>query len=121
MSTVTAAEPSALRDFLYRQLACWNNGDREGFMALYRQTAHQGLTLDYVGKASMSGEAAWAGLAQMWDGYAHQVRLQLVECLVNGDEAACYFRNLWTAQQTQSTGIETYMLRDGVLLARFYH
>ena len=115
------AEAQALRDFLFQQVAHWNAGRKDAFLALYRRTAPRCLTLEYVAKQTLTGDAAWAGLEAMWTAYNPLVQLQLVECIVNGTEAACYFRNLRGATQQLSTGIETYRLQDGALHARFFH
>ena len=120
-TTPSDASEQPLRDFLFRQVACWNAGDRAAFLQLYRDTARNGLTLEYVAKQTLNGEAAWAGLESMWDSYNPHVRLQMFECIVNGAEAACMFRNLRPASQQLSTGIELYHLRDGILHARFFH
>jgi hypothetical protein len=49
------------------------------------------------------------------------VRLQLVECIVNGADAAGYYRNRWHGPQTLSSGIEIYSFRDGALHVRIFH
>jgi len=116
-----AAEEQALRAFLFQQVSHWNAGRKDDFLALYRRTATAGLTLEYVAKQTLTGEAAWAGLEAMWTAYNPLVQLQLVECIVNGHDAACYFRNLRGATQQLSTGIEVYHLHDGALHARFFH
>lgn len=122
MSTETlATEEQTLRGFLFQQVAHWNAGRKDDFLALYRRTATRSLTLEYVAKQTLTGDAAWAGLEAMWAAYNPLVQLQLVECIVNGSDAACYFRNLRGAAQQLSTGIETYQLQDGALHARFFH
>jgi hypothetical protein len=125
MSTTPTSTPTpqeqAIRDFHFEQVELWNAGRQEDFMALYRRTAPAGLTLEYVGKQTLTGDAAWAGLAHMWVNFNSQVKLQLFECIVNGQDSACYFRNLWGAPQTLSTGIETFSFRSGALHARFFH
>lgn len=122
MSTDTStAEEQALRSFLFQQVAHWNAGRKDDFLALYRRTATRSLTLEYVAKQTLTGDAAWAGLEAMWTAYNPLVQLQLVECIVNGHDAACYFRNLRGATQQMSSGIETYHVQDGALHARFFH
>lgn len=112
---------AALRDFIFTQVELWNAGKRTEFLDLYRRTATAGLTLEYVGQQQLAGDAAWQGLAHMWDSYNPQVRLQLVQCFAHGQDAACQFRNLWSATRRHSDGIEVYRLRDGALHARFFH
>ncbi len=122
MSHITETlSQDGIRRFIVQQAECWNTGRKEDFLALYRALAPNGLTLEYVGKSTATGEAAWAGLDAMWAGYAHQVKIQPVEVIVNGMDAACYYRNLWPVPGTLSTGIETYSFRDGHIHARFFH
>jgi hypothetical protein len=124
MSNAAQTHPlaeQALRDFVFQQIELWNAGRKADFMALYRDTAPTGLTLEYVAKQTLTGNAAWAGLEQMWETYQARVKLQLFECIVNGTDAACYFRNLWSGEQTLSSGIEVYSLREGALHARLFH
>ncbi len=119
-STSTQAE-QALRDFVFRQIELWNAKRKAEFLELYRHIAPAGLTLEYVAKQTLTGDAAWAGLAHMWDTHNAKVKLQLFECIVNGNDAACYFRNLWSDEQSLSKGIELYSLHEGSLHARFFH
>lgn len=114
-------EEQALRQFVFQQIELWNAGRKADFMALYRDTATNGLTLEYVAKQTLTGDAAWSGLEHMWHTYQAKVRLQLFECIVNGTDAACYFRNLWSGEQSLSSGIEIYSLREGALHARLFH
>lgn len=111
----------ALRHFVFQQIDLWNAGRKADFMALYRDTAPAGLTLEYVAKQTLTGDAAWAGMEHMWDTYHAKVKLQLFECIVNGNDAACYFRNLWSGEQSLSSGIEVYTLHEGALHARLFH
>lgn len=117
----TPADESSIRSFIFQQVELWNAKRKDEFLALYRRMAPAGLTLEYVGKQTATGEAAWQGLEQMWATYIDQVKLQLFECIVNGNDAACFYRNLWSAPQKLSTGIEVYSFRDGALHARFFH
>jgi hypothetical protein len=111
----------SIRSFVFQQVGHWNAGRQDEFMALYRSVAPAGLTIEYVGLQTATGDAAWAALTHMWTSYQPLVRLQLVECIVNGSDAACYFRNLRTEAQSLSAGIETYTFRDGTLHLRVFH
>lgn len=113
--------PDSIRSFVFQQVGHWNAGRQDEFTALYRSVAPAGLTIEYVGLQTATGDAAWAALAHMWNSYQALVRLQLVECIVNGADAACYFRNLRIEGQSLSTGIETYTFRDGTLHLRVFH
>jgi hypothetical protein len=119
-SPPTSAE-QVLRDFMFQQIELWNANRKADFLCLYRHIAPAGLTLEYVAKQTLNGDEAWEGLAHMWDTYNAKVKLQLFECIVNGNDAACYFRNLWSDEKKLSKGIEIYSLNEGSLHARFFH
>jgi len=110
-----------LRDFIFKQAEYWNAQRKDDFMALYRGLAPAGLTLEYVGKNTATGDAAWAGLEHMWTSYVDLVKIQPVEVIVNGTDAAAYYRNLWPSQHKHSTGMEVYSIKDGHIHARFFH
>lgn len=114
-------DTATIRRFIVRQAASWNSGSHADFIALYREFAPTALTIEYVGKATMTGDAAWAGLQAMWDGYARLVKIQPVEVIVNGANAACYYRNLWTEKAEFSTGIELYAFGEGSVTLRVFH
>lgn len=118
---MTTLDEAAIRSFVFKQAELWNAGERDAFFALYRSLSPAGLTLEYVGKQTLSGDAAWAAMDHMWTTYREQVRLQLVECIVNGSDAAGYYRNRWHGPQTLSSGIELYSFRDGALHVRIFH
>ncbi len=120
-TTTPSAAEQALRDFVFQQVALWNTGRKADFFSLYRNVAAKSLTIEYVAKQTLADDAAWAGLEQMWITYNTKVKLQLFECIVNGSDAACYFRNLWSSEQTLSSGIEVYHLNDGALHVRLFH
>ncbi|CAN7759108.1 nuclear transport factor 2 family protein [Pseudorhodoferax sp. LjRoot39] len=114
-------DTATIRRFIVRQAAAWNSGNHDDFIALYREFAPRALTIEYVGKATMTGEAAWAGLQSMWDGYARLVKIQPVEVIVNGASVACYYRNLWAEKAEFSTGIEIYEFGEGSVTLRVFH
>ncbi|MBQ1765360.1 MAG: nuclear transport factor 2 family protein [Aquincola sp.] len=114
-------DTATIRRFIVRQSDCWNSGRHADFLALYREFAANSLTIEYVGKSTLTGDAAWAGLQSMWDGYARMVKIQPVEIIVNGTSAACYYRNLWTDKAEHSTGIEVYEFGEGTVKLRVFH
>ncbi|UUZ73961.1 nuclear transport factor 2 family protein [Polaromonas sp. P1(28)-8] len=116
-----AITEDTIRRFIVQQAVCWNSGRKDDFLALYRELTPEGLTVEYVGRSTMTGDAAWAALDAMWTGYAHQVRIQPVEIIVNGSDVACYYRNLWIEPGTLSSGIEVYTVQDGRIHVRIFH
>lgn len=114
-------EASRIRSPLFDQVLHWKTGHRQAFMGLYRRMAHARVTLEYVGKHQASGDGAWDDVEPRSDTCNRQLQLQMVECLVNGSEAARCLRSRWPGPQTFSTGIELHSLRAGALHARFFH
>ena len=54
----------------------------------------------------------------MWDAYAGRVRSEVVEVLVNGNEGACFLRNLRTESGVANPSIEIYRFEEGRLHIR---
>lgn len=121
MTHPTAPDEAAIRRFLFNQVDHWNAARKPEFLAAYRAIAPAGVTIEYVGKKTFEGEAAWGALNQMWDAYAAEVRQQLTECIVNGGEAACVYRNLRPAAATLGAGVEIYAFGGGKLHVRIFH
>lgn len=113
--------PESARAFIFNQVRNWNEQDEAAFFDAYRAVAAQGLTLEYVGAQTLTGEAAWKGMQHMWSTYVNEVKIQLSECLVNGTEVACLMRNLRPASQTLTSGIEIYTFGEGTLHLRVFH
>lgn len=42
---MTTLDEQSIRDFIFKQVALWNAGRKDDFMALYRTVAPAGLTL----------------------------------------------------------------------------
>ena len=87
-------------------------------------------SLDKVGGMATSGYVIpgapehlvhTCALDQMWDAHVADVRQQLTECIVNGGEAACVYRNLRPATATLGTGVEIYAFHAGTLTVRIFH
>ena len=119
MST-TMSNPSEaeIRAFITGQVAFWNAGERDSMTALYERHAPSGLVIEYVGQPLGDG---WATYNHMWDTYAGQVVVEVLEILVNGNEAACSIRNVRTATGLYNPSIETYRFEDGMLHIRYFH
>lgn len=115
---MTIPKNDEIRDFLARQIEYWNGGHREQMTALYRQYALDELVIEYVGHPVGDG---WAAYEHMWDTYAGQVRTEVVQVLVNGNEAACHYRNVRVASGTANPSIETYRFDEGRLHIRYFH
>lgn len=110
----------AIREFLELQINCWNAGDKEGMLNAYRKVAANSLKAEYVGGPVLDG---WPALEEMWSQYNAITKIDPVEILVNGTEAACYLRNQTTTPDGPiiSPSLETYHFGDGTLHARYYH
>jgi hypothetical protein len=109
-------DQQAIGDFLHGQVACWNAGDKEGFFDLYRKMAPNGLSIEYVGFAQGEG---WAMLEAMWEQQRAGIRIEAIEVVIKGAEAACYHRNFRGTEPTSRT-IELYTFGAGTLSARYF-
>lgn len=111
-------DADAIRHFLHTQVACWNAGDRDGFLAAYRAAAAGGLAIEYVGRPATDG---WPVLDAMWERQNAAIEIEEVTLIVNGAEAACHNRNRLRRDGTVIDTIELYRFEpDGRLLVRYF-
>lgn len=98
----------------------WNSADREGVLAAFRSLGPGGFTIEYVGSDPIDGKMA---IDDMWDQYAGICTTDIVELLVNGNEAAALIHNNLKSDDDIVTlpSIETYRVQDGVLEVRYFH
>jgi hypothetical protein len=115
---MTIPSQGEIYDFLKQQVALWNAGEREAMTALYRQYAPDGLVIEYVGEPIGDG---WQTFEHMWDAYSGKVRSEVIEMLVNGNEGACFLRNLRPASGVANPSIEIYRFEEGRLHIRYFH
>ncbi|QCG68145.1 nuclear transport factor 2 family protein [Pseudomonas veronii] len=107
----------AIEHFLHGQVDCWNRSDKEGFMAHYRKIAPKGLTLEYVGQPL---QGAWAVLENMWERQQPHIRIEVIRCIINGNEAACHHSNNRVNGEPGIQTIEVYRFEDGLLQVRYF-
>jgi hypothetical protein len=118
MSTGVGASASDIRHFLHTQVACWNAGDKAGFLAAYREAARGDLLIEYVGRPATDG---WAVLEAMWDRQNAAIEIEEVALIVNGTEAACHNRNKVRSDGRVIDTIELYRFEEsGRLLVRYF-
>lgn len=100
--------------------ARWNAGDLEGVLAAFSALGPRGFSVEYVGNAPLEGQVA---LEEMWSQYGGSCTVDLVELLVNGNEAAVMVRNNVQTPEGIVTmpSIETYKVTDGTLAVRYFH
>ena len=115
MSNPSEAE---IREFLVQQIALWNAEKRQEMTDMYKRYSPKGLAIEYVGQPAGDG---WAAYEHMWDEYGGRVKGEIVEILVNGNEAACHFLNVRKDSGIRNPSIETYRFDDGKLTVRYYH
>jgi hypothetical protein len=113
-----STDANSIRRFLHAQVACWNAGDKDGFLAAYRAAAPGGLTIEYVGRPASDG---WPVLAAMWERQNAAIAIEEVAAMVNGNEAACHNRNRDKETDRTIETIELYRFdEDGALLVRYF-
>ncbi|WP_313634244.1 nuclear transport factor 2 family protein [Massilia timonae] len=107
-----------IRRFLHTQAACWNAGDKAGFLSAYREAAPAGLTIEYVGHPASDG---WPVLDAMWARQNAAIAIEEVALIVNGNEAACHNRNLVRGTERAIETIELYRFdSEGRLAVRYF-
>jgi hypothetical protein len=114
MNTISKQE---IEHFLHGQVQCWNDGDRDGFIAHYKALAPNGLSLEYVGLPQAD---AWLMLEKMWDTSRETIRIEAVQTIIAGNEAACFHRNHRVNGDKGTTTIELYKFESGRLSARYF-
>lgn len=107
----------AIEHFLHGQIDCWNRGDKEGFFAQYRSVSPNGLSIEYVGKPQAD---AWQVLEGMWAQQQPKIRVEVRQCIVNGNEAACHHLNAFREQEGGIETIELYRFEAGKLFVRYF-
>lgn len=106
----------SLEYFLHRQIECWNNGDKVGFLQCYKDVAPNGLSIEYVGVAPQD---PWLMLEGMWREQPN-VQIEVISCVICGDESASHHNNIRTNDVPQAQTLEFYSLKEGVLSARIF-
>ena len=113
--------PAAIATFLRQQYAFWNQGKWPELLALFREMAPQDFTIEYVGTPVQDG---WKAMDDIWREHGAHTRIEVIELLVNGQEAAVYALN-HHKQADGSTDIrpslETYRFANGTLQARYFY
>ena len=110
-------DQSAIEQFLHRQVAAWNAGDKSAFLAAYRAAAPEGLDIEYVGQPASNG---WPVLEGMWAAQAAKIEIEELLLVVNGDESACHNRNKVRGTSVAIETIELYRFDEGRLSVRYF-
>lgn len=103
--------------FLLAQTAHWNAGDKQAFFDEYKRVAPAGLTIEYIGQPPQDG---WVVLEQMWEKQRANIRVAPVAKIINGNEAACYVRNLIIGTDRAIETIELFRFEEGRLFVRYF-
>ncbi|WP_380879589.1 hypothetical protein ACFB49_23120 [Sphingomonas sp. DBB INV C78] len=114
------ANPSSdeIATFLREQYLLWNDQKRDELMAYFRRMAPNGFTIEYVGRLPQDGEQA---MEEMFAQYGGKCRTDLLQLLVNGNEAATYVDNRFVDTDVGMPSIETYKFEDGRMQIRYFH
>jgi hypothetical protein len=111
------SDTAKIEAFLVAQTVHWNEGNKEAFFDVYRRAAPAGLTIEYIGRPSQDG---WAVLENMWDQQRVNIRVEPVTKIVNGNEAACYVRNVIIGTERAIETIELFRFEEGKLFVRYF-
>ncbi len=107
-----------IETFLRDQYRLWSEDKVEEMLALFRVIAPRGYTIEYVGQPVQEGEQA---MAEMIAQYRGKVRTDLLQLIVNGNEAAACIDNVFVGETVGVPSIETYRFAAGQLAIRYYH
>ena len=109
-----------MEDIIRSIYTLWTAKDIDGVLNAFHTLGPKGYTIEYVGNAPLEGEAA---LRDMWDNYGASCTTEVVQLIVNGNEAAALIDNNIAGEDGITTlpSIETYHVKDGVLTVRYYH
>lgn len=110
--------PEQIEHFMSGQVRCWNNHDKAGLLALYREAAPDLLDIECVGRAQQAD--GWLVIEEMYDKHNHQFRLEVVSTIINGNEAAVHHRNCIVGTNQVIESIETYRFGPGSLHVRYF-
>ena len=110
--------PEQIEHFMSGQVRCWNNHDKAGLLALYREAAPDLLDIEYVGRAQQAD--GWLVIEEMYDKHNHQFRLEVVSTIINGNEAAVHHRNCIVGSSQVIESIETYRFGPDTLHVRYF-
>ncbi len=105
-----------LTHFLHQQVAHWNNSDKAGFLACYRDIATKALSIEYLGAAKAD---PWLMLEGMWQAQP-TIKIEVLECIQIGNQAASHHRNLLADGSISTETIELYTLTNGTLESRIF-
>jgi hypothetical protein len=120
---IDMSEPDAgaMAGFLRKQYDLWNEGKRVELIELFRKMAPKGFTIEYVGTPVQDG---WKAMDAIWDEHGGHVKIEVLEILVNGNEAAVHALNhhLEKDGHIDTRGsIEIYRFTGGTLHARYFY
>ena len=118
MNRLNSATISA---FLLEQYALWNQGKRAELIGLFRRLAPRGMTVEFVGTPVQDG---WKAMDAIWDQHGGRVTIEVVQILVNGDEAAVYALNHHVEKDGRVNtrpSIENYRFAEGTLQIRYFY
>jgi hypothetical protein len=115
---MTTVDKAAIERFMHGQVVCWNAHDKAGLMALYREMASEHLEIGYAGRGEQKD--GWFIIEEMYDKHNAQFRLEVVETIINGNEAAVHHRNCIVGSEAVIESIETYRFEPGRLSVVYF-
>lgn len=114
----TTVDHPAIERFMRGQVECWNRHDKAGLMSLYRQMAPEHLEIGYAGRSEQAD--GWLVIEEMYDKHNAQFRLEVVQTIINGNEAAVHHRNCIVGSDAVIESIETYRFEPGRLSVVYF-
>lgn len=115
---MTTVDKNTIERFMRGQVAAWNGHDKAALMALYREVASERLDIGYAGREEKKD--GWFIIEEMFDKHNAQFRLEVVETIINGNEAAVHHRNCIIGSEAVIESIETYRFDPGRLSVVYF-
>ena len=118
---MTLPTSEKIRSFVVDSIRLWNEGEKDAFMAMYKDMAPGGFSFENpVGTGVQKG---WDALLKMWDDYAAIVQIEILHLIVNGSEAMAMMANRANGIDhpvVRYSGETYHFLEDGSFHARYF-
>lgn len=113
--------PNEIRSFLVQQGELWNSGDRDGFVAAYREIAPAGFSMEFPVGTPVHG--GWDALDALWRDYQGSIKVSYpIIAVADNGEAAVLEQIEAQADGAVVTrhSIHSYVFADDAMLVRYF-
>lgn len=113
-------ENSIMEEIIRSIYSHWNDGNLDDVLGAFTALGPKGFTIEYAGEQPLDGKAA---VQDMWDNYGSICKTEVIELIVNGDEAAALIHNNVQGENSIDSlpSFEIYKVENGQLNVRYFH